>query len=61
VVSLKQNWLPIDKGIEICEISYQAEGWDQPRRMIICIVLKKVYTLSGEIRVQIYTLDLILK
>lgn len=35
MISLRQNWLPIDKGIEICETTYQAEGWEHPRRLIV--------------------------
>jgi len=33
--TLRQNWLTIDKGIEICETTYQAEGWEHPRRLIV--------------------------
>jgi hypothetical protein len=34
-VSLAQNWINIDKGIEICETTYQAENWEKPRRIVI--------------------------
>ena len=35
MISLHQNWLPIDKGIEICETTYQAEYWENPRRIVV--------------------------
>ena len=35
MISLKQNWLYIDEGIEICDTSYQSPEWDQPRRMVV--------------------------
>jgi len=34
-VSLQQNWITIDTGIEIAETMYQAESWQSPRRMVI--------------------------
>jgi hypothetical protein len=35
VISLQQNWVLVDKGIEIAETMYQAESWDKPRRVVI--------------------------
>jgi len=29
------NWILLDNGIEICEQTYQANGWKKPRRIII--------------------------
>ena len=34
-ISLKQNWKPLDEGIEICDTYYQAQNWNSPRRMVI--------------------------
>lgn len=34
-ISLQQNWIQIDTGIEIAETMYQAESWQSPRRIII--------------------------
>lgn len=35
MISLSQNWMPIDKGIEICETTYMAENWTNPRRIVV--------------------------
>jgi hypothetical protein len=35
MISLKQNWLYLDEGIEICDTTYQSPEWDQPRRMVV--------------------------
>ena len=35
MISLQQNWLYVDEGIEICDTSYQSPEWDQPRRMVV--------------------------
>jgi len=35
MLSLQQNWLPVDAGIEICETQYQSPQWDVSRRIII--------------------------
>lgn len=35
MISLEQNWLPIDDGIEICDTKYQSPEWDTPRRMVV--------------------------
>lgn len=34
-IALKQNWILLDEGIEICDTEYQAETWEEPRRLII--------------------------
>lgn len=35
MISLEQNWLPVDAGIEICDTRYQSPEWDAPRRLIV--------------------------
>jgi hypothetical protein len=35
IISYQKTWLNITKGIEISEIEYQAEGWENPRRIIV--------------------------
>jgi hypothetical protein len=35
MISLQQNWLPVDGGIEICDTEYQSDQWDKPRRMVV--------------------------
>lgn len=35
MVSLKQNWLMLDEGIELCDTTYQSPEWDRPRRMVV--------------------------
>lgn len=35
MISLRQNWLPIGQGIELCDTTYQSPQWDQPRRMVL--------------------------
>lgn len=35
MISLRQNWLMLDQGIEICDTFYQSPEWDQPRRMVV--------------------------
>jgi hypothetical protein len=35
MISLKQNWLYLDEGIELCDTTYQSPEWDQPRRMVV--------------------------
>lgn len=35
MISLAQNWLTIDDGIEICDTTYQSPEWDNPRRMVV--------------------------
>jgi hypothetical protein len=34
-ISLKQNWITIEEGIEIAETMYKAESWESARRIII--------------------------
>ncbi|MCR6641775.1 MAG: IS1380 family transposase [Sporocytophaga sp.] len=34
-ISIQQNWITVDKDIEIAETMYQAESWDSPRRIVI--------------------------
>jgi hypothetical protein len=33
-IAAARGWLKIDGGIEVCEFSYQAQGWEAPRRMV---------------------------
>lgn len=35
MISLRQNWLYVDEGIEICDTTYQSPEWKKPRRMVI--------------------------
>lgn len=35
LIGSRQNWLPLDDGIEICEVHYQSQEWANPRRMIV--------------------------
>ena len=35
MISLKQNWLYVDEGIEICDTTYQSPEWEKPRRMVV--------------------------
>jgi len=35
MISLEQNWLPVDDGIEICDTTYQSYDWDAPRRLVV--------------------------
>jgi hypothetical protein len=35
MISLEQNWLPVDEGIEICDTQYQSPEWDAPRRLVV--------------------------
>jgi IS4 transposase len=35
IISLEQNWLPLDDGIEICDTLYQSPDWNAPRRMVV--------------------------
>jgi hypothetical protein len=35
MISLEQNWLPVDDGIEICDTKYQSPEWDAPRRIVV--------------------------
>ena len=35
MISLRQNWLFVDEGIEICDTTYQSPEWEKPRRMVI--------------------------
>ena len=35
IISYQKTWINITKGIDITEIEYQAEEWDQPRRIIV--------------------------
>jgi len=41
MISLKQNWLYVDEGIEICDTTYQSPEWEKPRRMVV--VRQKVH------------------
>jgi hypothetical protein len=34
-ISLQQNWIKVEEGIEIAETLYKAEGWESARRIII--------------------------
>lgn len=35
MISLQQNWLYVDDGIEICDTTYQSPEWDKPRRIVV--------------------------
>jgi len=35
MISLEQNWLAIDDGIEICDTQYQSHEWNAPRRLVV--------------------------
>lgn len=35
MISLKQSWLPVDEGIEICSATYQGTDWKNPRRIVV--------------------------
>jgi hypothetical protein len=35
MISLEQNWVVIDDGIEICDTKYQSPEWDAPRRLVV--------------------------
>ena len=35
MISLQQNWLPIDEGIEICDTEYRGSKWEKSRRMVV--------------------------
>jgi hypothetical protein len=35
MISLQQNWLVIDDGIEICNTTYQSPEWDKSRRIVV--------------------------
>jgi len=42
MISLNQNWMTLDEGIEIYDTKYQAVDWDKSRRMIV--VRQKIKT-----------------
>lgn len=35
MISLNQNWLYVDEGIEICDTTYQSPEWKKPRRIVV--------------------------
>jgi len=35
MISLKQNWLYVAEGIEICDTTYQSPEWEKPRRIVV--------------------------
>ena len=35
VIHASNNWIVLDKGIEICEQIYQSDSWEKPRRIVI--------------------------
>lgn len=35
VIAMHKTWLCLDNGIEIAELNYQAENWDEPRRFVV--------------------------
>ena len=35
LIGSRQNWLVLDEGIEVCELSWQGDKWKAPRRMIV--------------------------
>lgn len=35
MISLEQNGLPVDEGIEICDTFYQSPQWKHPRRIVV--------------------------
>jgi len=35
MISLRQNWLHVDEGIEICDTTYQSPEWEKPRRIVV--------------------------
>ncbi len=42
LIDRQDLWLRVDEGIEICDKTYQASSWDQPRRIVI--VRQKIAT-----------------
>lgn len=35
IINQSSNWVLLDEGIEICEQNYQAQSWENPRRMVV--------------------------
>ena len=35
LIDKQQRWITIDDGIQICSKTYQAQSWDNPRRIVI--------------------------
>lgn len=42
VIGARENWLPLDEGIEICEFEHTSQAWENPRRLVV--VRQKIQT-----------------